>query len=179
MPPIIFGQPDPRENGPQRWWHIPIIIGQPANKLIAFFTELEIADVHAEVVIAEWRCDTFLMRWESDAIGGSETVTLDYHQTQRRPLVRAIPLAIRRTIEGAAFRGIDLDSGETYITNLNFVHHAVKNHDALLRNGTTYSLTLRLWSAQRRNWSASQRYSLIVPLEADSNDAFVVAPVAS
>ena len=29
MPSVIFGQPEPTDDGPQRWWHVPIYINKP------------------------------------------------------------------------------------------------------------------------------------------------------
>src|SRR5437867_2109570 len=117
LPPVIFGDPDPRDNGHERWWHIPVWIERPQNRLIVFFTKDEIVEVHADVILKEWHRDTFIMRWESDVVNGADTVTLGYHPQRQTPLIRVVPVAIRRTKAGLAFRSIELTEGETYLTD--------------------------------------------------------------
>lgn len=177
MPPIIFGNPDPRDNGPQRWWHIPIWIEKPQSRFIAFFTKDEIAEVHADVVLKEWHRDTFIMRWESDVINGDDAVTLRYHPQRQTSLIRMIPVAIRRTKAGLAFRGIELAQGETYITDRRFIHNAVKIPEILLADGKEYALELRLWSQVCPKWLPVKIYSLIVPKPDENNSKFLLRPI--
>lgn len=177
LPPIVFDNPEPRDDGPQRWWHIPIHIEKPASRFVAFFTKLEIVEVHAEMTISEWGRNALVVRWESDDINGAETVNLGYHPTQFVPLIKILPIAIRRTAPGKCFRGIYLDTGETYLTEHNFVHGAIKTSQAFLQNGKKYSLTLRLWSTKHPNLSESKKYLLFVPGSNDSNDSFALSLV--
>ena len=176
MPSVIFDKPDPRDNGPQRWWHIPIHIEKPSNRFAAFFTQLELFEVHAEVTISEWGRDALVMRWESDDVNGAETVNLGYHPTQFRPLIEVLPIAIRRTTSGVCFRSIELDAGETYLTEHNFVHGAIKTERAFLENGKPYSITVRLWSARHPRLAEHGEFCLFVPSANDSNEAFTLTP---
>lgn len=174
MPLVVFGKPDPRDNGSQRWWHIPVWIEKPQNRFTAFFTKDEIVEVHADIVLKEWHRNAFIMRWESDAINGVETVTLGYHPQRQTPLIRKVPVAIRRTDTGLAFSGIELERGETYITDHRFVHHAIKVPEILLANGSTYSIELRLWSQKYPKWRPFKEYSLIVPKSDEDNAGFIL-----
>jgi hypothetical protein len=137
---------------------------------------LEILEVHAEVIISEWGRDVLIMRWESDEVNGAETVNLRYHPTQLRPLIEVLPIAIRRTTPGICFRGIELDIGETYLTEHNFVHGAIKTEGAFLENEKSYSITIRLWSAQHPRLAERREYSLFVPRAHDSNETFTLTP---
>jgi len=174
LPPVIFGQPDPRDDGLQRWWHVPIHIEKPTNPVRAWFTTLELAGVHAETVIAEWGRTSLPMRWESDGLNGVETVNFRFHAQKVESLINNIPVAMRREIHGVCFREIVVDAGETYLTENNFVQHAVKSEEAFLKNGKTYSLTIQLWSTTHPKLSAACEYLLTVPLATDSNNAFTL-----
>jgi len=175
MPPVVFGRPESRDNSDQRWWYIPINIEKPDSKLIALFTKMEIARCHAEVIFRQWHIDRFVMRWESENLNGVESVTLEYHPTQYRPLIRTIPVVVRRSEPGPCFKSIVFDRGETRVTDFNFIHHGIKTEDNLLQNGTGYSFVLRLWSPEYPRWSVSREYALIVPYDEEDNNEFVLS----